>query len=150
VTCGRGRAVWLPRPAAAAPLYEAAEARVSEECWKLPPNHAELVAAVDWAARGDFAVTVTAPATVAVELAYQPASGRLLLHLVNYDFERPVADLEVSLRLPPGAVPGALVLESPDIPQPLALKGASAGGRLLFGVPRLAVYNLISVEARTA
>jgi hypothetical protein len=140
---GEGRVVYIPRivPSVAPPAARAAY-RFDNVCWKLPRNHGDLVAAVRWAGHDDFPVTVDAPPPVAIELTRQAATGRLLLHLVNYDFRHPVAGINVALRLPPGVTPDEIRRESPDFPKRQSLEGMVRNGRVPFRVPRLDVYDL--------
>lgn len=146
---GRGRVVYIPRiePSVEPPATKA-DYRFDNAYWKLPRNHDDLIGAVAWASRGDFPVSVDAPRSVTIELTRQAATGRLLLHLVNYDFRHPVAGIEVALRLPLGVTLDEIRLESPDFPGTQSLKGVVRNGRVSFRVPRLDVYDLVVAAFR--
>lgn len=72
--------------------------------WKLPRNHDDLIAAVEWASGERISTHVSAPLSVTLELAEQESSGTLLLHLVNYDYQTAITNIEVQLSLPPRCV----------------------------------------------
>ncbi len=145
---GRGRIVYLPeiKPAIAKPLG----ARMTSEYWKLPLNAKEIVDSVRWAAGGNFALEVNAPATVAVEPMQRQAGNELLVHLVNYDVARvpSVSNIGVSLRLPQNGRVDTVTLLSPDRADTPSLAYKVQDGRVEFTVPRLATYDLAVVRLR--
>ncbi len=110
--------------------------------WKLPRNHDELIAAVHRAASGRLSAKVEAPASVVMELAQNKSSGARLLHLVNYDFRHPVADVAVTM---PGSGPAQVVIESPDSQERQTLRVTPRNGEMTFRVPRLATYALVTI-----
>ena len=144
---GRGRVAYVPGVAAAVePPAAQINYRFDNRCWKLPRNHAELLAAVEWAARGALSARVSAPPSVTMELAARPDGGTLLLHLVNYDFRHPAEGIDVSLRAPAGTAGAEVSLESPDGSAAAAIRATVRDGQISFRVPRLAVYSLAVVR----
>lgn len=142
---GRGRVVYLPevKPAVVKP----AAARMNSRYWKLPVNWKELVDSVRWAARGEFAIEVSAPQTLVTELM-QGANDTLLVHLLNYNVAREpaVRNIGLSLRLPQGkSVQGVSVL-SPDGDAPQSVTHSIESGRVRFSVPQVKTYSLAVVK----
>ena len=115
----------------------------ANEHWKLPKNYPELISAVTWAAGGRLTASVQAPLSVAAELVEQKSSKNWILHLVNFDFARPVDSVAVSLRLPKGRELSEAAMETPDGPAIQVLEAASRGGVVSFRVPGLRVYSLV-------
>jgi hypothetical protein len=141
---GEGRVVYLPLIARAAePPPATMNYNFANEYWKLPTNHPELIAAVTWAAKERLTVSVQAPLSVAAELVEQRSSGNWILHLVNFDFTRPVKDIAVTLRLPEGRDLKEVVVETPDSLAPQVLKASSTKGVISFRAANLRVYSLV-------
>ena len=93
---GKGRVAYLPRLAySIEPPAPSLNYRFANEHWKLPKNYSEL-------ARDRLTLSVQAPLSVAAELVEQKSSGNWLLHLVNFDYTRPVDNVVIKLRLPEG------------------------------------------------
>jgi hypothetical protein len=144
---GKGRVVYIPRVEPSVPPPPAQiNYRFGNAYWKLPSNHADLLAAIDWASGGRRSARVAAPLSVTLELTRQPATGAMLLHLVNFDFRHPVENVEVSLALPPGTPAPSVAVESPDTGKPQTLQVSLRDGILSFRVPRLAVYDLVVIR----
>ena len=143
---GKGRVAYIPRiePSIAPPAPHI-NYRFDGKYWKLARNHAELVAAVEWAANGAAPVRVQAPPSVAIELTRAANGGAMLLHLVNFDFRNPVRDVKVALRLPAGMKAGEIAVESPDAGGRTVVKGRVEAGIAHFTVPRVDVYGLVRV-----
>ena len=141
---GKGRVVYLPRIAySTEPPPPNLNYRFTNEHWKLPKNYPELLAAVKWAAGDQLTLSVQAPLSVAAELVEQESSGNWLLHLVNFDYTRPVDNVSVKLRLPEGRVLKEAMAETPDGPAAVMLKATLSEGVVSFQVPRLRVYSLV-------
>ena len=141
---GEGHVVYLPRIAGSTePPVPSLNYNFANEHWKLPMNYPELIAAVKWAAGDRLTVSVQAPLSVAAELVEQRNSGNWILHLVNFDFTRPVDNIAVRLRLPKGRALKEAVVETPDGSATQALKAASIEGVVSFRVPRLKVYSFV-------
>ena len=141
---GEGRVVYLPRiERSTEPPALSMNYNFPNEHWKLPKNYPELIAAVRWAAGERLTVSVQAPLSVAVELVEQRSSGVWILHMVNFDFTRPLDNLAVKLRLPKGRVLKEAVAETPDSPATQVLRTTITEGVVSFCVPRLQVYNLV-------
>jgi hypothetical protein len=142
-TFGKGRVAYVPRiePATVLPPAQITY-NFGDEHWKLPKNHTELAAAVRSVA-GELSVTVEAPLSVTAELAVQPSSKTWLLHLVNYDFKKPVTGIRVALRLPAAT---EVSVETPDGAPRQPLKFEARNGVVSFTVPALKVYDLVVVR----
>jgi hypothetical protein len=137
--------VYLPEvnPAAEKPTTTA----MTSEYWKLPLNEEELTAAVKWAAGRRLSLEVNAPPTVTAELMMQNEKGKLVLHLLNYGVSRSpsIANIDVSVELPPGKHVRNVSLLSPD-EGTAALPIAGKNGRADFVVPRLQTYDLVVIQ----
>ncbi len=141
---GAGRVVYIARiEYSAEPPAPSMNYNFSNEHWKLPKNSPELIAAVNWAAGDKLTVSVQAPLSVAAELVEQKSSGNWILHLVNFDFSRPVANIDVKLRLPEGRHLKEAVVETPDGSATMVLHPGIGGGVASLRVPRLKVYDLV-------
>ena len=143
---GRGRSAYIPqvRPAVAKP----AGAAMTSEYWKLPVNWPQIVDEVRWAANG-FSLEVKGPPTLVAEPLDQPGTGRVLIHLINYDERRPAPEnIAVSLRIPAGKTVRAVHLASPDAAGTPTLAHTVTGGRAAFTVPRVRTYSVAVVELR--
>ncbi len=106
------------------------------------------------------ASVIASPWTVRAAAYAQP--HRLMLHLVNYDraddaptnnrtgpeTERPeaVEDIKVDLRLPAGQHATAVTLHSPDRHESMEIPFESSAGRVRFTVPRILVYDVLTIE----
>jgi len=141
---GKGRVFYLPRIAySTEPPVPSLNYRFTNEHWKLPKNYPELLAAVKWAAGDRLTLSVQAPLSVAAELVEQRSSGNWILHLVNFDFARPVVNIPVHLRLPEGRNLKEAVMETPDGSGSQLLKASITEGVAFFRVPTLRVYCLV-------
>ncbi len=143
-TFGKGRVVYLPRVEPSVPPPPPSMSyNFSKEYWKLPTNYRELEAAVEWAAGGRLSAKVDAPLSVTLELAEQKTTRNRLLHLVNYDIAKPIANLKAEVRIPEGMRLREAVLESPDSEKPEPLAAAVRDGVASFRIPRLKIYDLV-------
>ncbi len=143
---GRGRVVYLPRiELATTPPRGLMTYVLGNEHWKLPENYRELVAAVKWAALDRLSVEVDAPPSVAAELTRKDAN-RWLLHLINFDVRRSVANVAVRLRVPAGMRVAAISIETPDGAAGGETQAVVRGDVATFLVPHLKIYNLVTVK----
>lgn len=144
---GKGRVVYIPRvEPAVAPPRAAFHFRFPNSYWKLPRNHADLIAAVRWAAWDKLRAEVDAPAWVTMELAEQRPSGTWLLHLLNYRPEAPVSDIVARLRLPEGAKLKTARLLTPDEAGERKLTSSGHGEAIVLKLPPLKLYQLAVLE----
>ena len=111
---------------------------ISNEYWHLPENAPEILDAVRWTAGGRFQVELTAPQSVTAECMAQPNEGRTLIHLVNFDTDRDVAGVGVSLARE--TAPGSIVALSPDREERLETDPA-----VEFVAPPFGRYQLLVV-----
>jgi hypothetical protein len=144
---GKGRVAYIPRiEPQVAPPAALMDYNFSNEYWKLPKNHEELVEAVRWAARGQFSASVDAPLWVTMELAEQKSTKTWLLHLLNFRIEAPLRDIPVEVRIPDGIRLREAILESPDGLHSQALDFSGRQGVVRFSVPKLSIYNVITLR----
>lgn len=143
---GRGRVAYIPeiKPAIRKPLG----ARMTSEYWKLPVNWREVVDAVRWAGRNNFALSVNAPETVVIEPMERRKEKELLLHLVNYNVARTpsVSNISVKLRVPNNTSVTKVTLLSPDRAGAPTLPHQLEAGMVTFTVPTLATYDLVVIQ----
>ncbi len=142
---GRGRSSYIAvvRPAVAKP----AGAPMISAYWKLPLNAQQIVDEVRWAARG-VSLDVKGPATLVAEPLEQPETGRLLIHLLNYDVaRRPVVEnVPVAITIPAGKRVRSVRVVSPDMATSPVLTATSRNGTAAFVVPQIATYSIAVVE----
>jgi len=145
-TFGEGRVVYLPKLTPEQPLRQVGsdEGFLHLDIHRLPANWRELAEAIAWAAKG-LTIEVEAPPTVACEFLRQPTTGRILVHLVNYD---PMKEVEgICVRVSPGLVGDkeAARFVSPD---PGAAEAAVEvdGQVMTVTVPCLEAYGIVVVE----
>ncbi len=148
---GTGRVVYIPaiEPAVPPPPAELVYDFV-DEYWRLPKNAAEIVRAVEQAAGAPLSVRVSAPSSVTIELARQTATGNLLLHLVNYNFTKPVQNIEAAVRIPPGYRLQEIILTTPDSGIVQSLPVQLRGDSVVFKIPKLEVYDLVLLRLAPA
>jgi len=140
---GRGRSSYLAavRPAVEKPHGAAMTSRY----WKLPVNWREIVDEVRWAAR-ETSLRVRGPATLVVEVVEQEGTGRLLVHLLNYDDARGAAEnVEVGVRLPVGKKVAGARLLSPDGGMLGPLGHRLEAGYAVFRVPHVKTYSVMAI-----
>lgn len=142
-TVGRGRVVYVAEVKPA--IEKPPTVPMTNQYWKLPENWKILVDAVRWAVGGRLTLEVEAPLTVTAELLKQGDSGRLLLHLINYDLERTPEVKNIQVRIQrPGKTKEVLVL-SPDggeeKPTP-----STKDGELAFTVSSLKGYSVAVIS----
>ena len=141
---GKGRAVYIPRiePSTPPPPPDT-NYNFTNRYWTLAKNHPDMVAAVKWAARDEFSADVEAPLWVTMELAQQPGTNSLLLHLLNFKTTVPLANIPVKLSIPAGMKVKEAVVETPDGGGRQVLNVATTGQTVSFRVPALKIYDLV-------
>ena len=111
----------------------------------LADNHSDIVDAVDYALEGRRTIRLEAGGTVIPEVT-RNANG-LFVHLLNWDEDSPVADIEVSVLLEGDVSPKSVRLISPDKEaEAQDLDFAIHDGRIEFRVPYLLCYDVIVIE----
>lgn len=142
---GRGRSVYIAdvHPA----IQKPAGAAMTSEYWKLPMNSQQIVDAIRWAANG-VSLEVRGPATLVAEPLDQLATGRVLVHLLNYDDERhpSIENIQVSLTLPAGKTIRAVRLLSPDVATTTSVPVDLSKGVASFTVPRIRTYTIAVLD----
>ena len=141
-TFGEGRFAYLSRLEPVKPFgYRLEDDSINPSHWHLPKNYDQFVEAVEWVGKGGFTIHITAPQGLAAE-ARRPASGRLLIHLINYHLERAAYRVAVTLSGP--KVTEAQLWTVPEKkPTVLRLRGSRAGVSLSVG--RVDRYAIVEV-----
>ena len=137
---GRGNVVFLPD----APEQSGRPERdhpPAYKCFRSPDRSDELAAAIGSAA-GCLPVALgRREPYVGVDLRALP-DGRAVLHLLNYDNTRPLADLPATVQLP--GSPATAACYSPDCAEdPTALPVSPASAGCAITVPRLETYAAV-------
>jgi len=142
---GNGRIVYIPEIIPASPVPNPGEYFTSKY-WKLAQNWQQLISAVDWACKDDLSIAVESPLTVVMNLVKQQATGNYYIHLVNYETSVPVRNIKISLKSPTTRKINSITMKSPDLFTSTQLSFKEENGRLVFSVPELQIYSLISLE----
>jgi hypothetical protein len=145
---GEGRTVYLPEviPAIEKPAAEEMRSRF----WKLPVNWKLLAESVKWVAGGELAVETDAPETVTIELTRKNDGTYIMLHLLNYGYEKNavVKNIRVSMSIP-GDRKRKRDSDSPDTEKSQVLNFRVVM-RIDFVVPILQIYDLVAGEMNIA
>lgn len=141
-TIGKGRVVYLPEVKPA--IEKPPTAPMTNQYWMLPENWEESVDAVQWAAGGRLTLEVNAPLTVTAELLRQPGTGRLLLHLINYDLDRTPQVKNIHVRIRGSYNTKEVVVMSPDGP-PETVTPTMKDEELEFTISALKGYSVAAV-----
>lgn len=142
-TFGQGRIVYVPEVVPVKPFAIPRDATryhtITNDYWHAPRNFHQLVEAVRWACGGSFTVEVLAPLATTVETLKQEAAKRMLLNLVNYDVEREVGTVAVTLSVDAGLA--RIFAVSPDEEEIQEIEPENS-----FLVDGFAHYKLVVVE----
>lgn len=87
---------------------------------------------------------VDTPAPVCAELTSQP--GRLLVHLVNYDPQKPVEKIIVTVGVPRRSKPTRILVADPQQEKDVEIPFETKGNRVHFVLPKLSVYAVAAVQ----
>jgi hypothetical protein len=142
---GNSRVVYIPEIFPTPPVPNPGEYFTSRY-WKLAQNWQQLISAVNWACKDDLSIMVNSPLTVVMNLVEQKATGNYYIHLVNYDTSNPVRNINISLKSPSGKKIKSITMKSPDKLTNIPLSFKEDNGRIVFSVPDLQIYTLISLE----
>ena len=146
---GKGRCVYIPE---IKPTIKVSKDRlaleVPPESLALPENYQELVKAVNWASRDNLPIKVKAPLTVVIELLHQRSKNRIILHLLNYNFNQIVKDIEVDLEIPEGKSVGKIILLALDNKEPKDIDYTIKDKRAHFGIGKLEIYAMVIIETK--
>jgi hypothetical protein len=145
---GDGRVIYYPTVPFDGPMPESeAYGRIGFRFWKRPPNWAELVEGIRWAAKDSLPLEVSGPPYLAANLVAQPDQHRLILHLVNYNATK-VASIEsvkVDCRVPAAAGQPRITLFSPDASESKTLTGQPSASSVTFTIPEVKTYSAIEI-----
>ena len=110
----------------------------------------EIIAAANDASGGPI-VTLENETYVVTSIMKKENSGRLIVHLLNYDLEKPEKDVKVTLDISDYAGPAgkcSVKLLSPDSGTPAAGNVASENGKCSFTVDEIKHYTVAVVDVK--
>jgi hypothetical protein len=142
---GKGKVVYIPevQPSIPKPLTEA----MTSKYWKLPFNWTELIESVKWASGDSLSITIEAPLSVTMELVEKEDKSAMILHLLNFDYRNSqVKNIKADMKVPEGKRVTQVSVMIPDGSNDEILQFKVEGERVIFTVPRLAVYNMIVIK----
>jgi len=119
-----------------------------------PQLFEEMAKVIEEQLKGIKMISIEAPPTIYVNILSQRSSGRILIHLVNYDYAydesrdyvEPTGPLNITLRLPKLYQVERVSAVSPDTNQIISLKYSVEDGELHMTVPKIDVWDIIIVE----
>ncbi|MCL5102614.1 MAG: hypothetical protein M1133_00675 [Armatimonadetes bacterium] len=116
---------------------------------KVKPDAArdEALAAMRIASGGSLSIDVDAPPYVLTEVTEQKSLRRRLVHLVNYSPGSPAENVKVSVMVPAGYRTKRVVVVRPESSEKEEIEFRREQGRVVFTIPHLDVYALISIES---
>ena len=122
---------------------------MTSEYWKLPLNWEQIVEEVRWAADG-VSLSVKGPLSLVAEPLEQEGTGRVLVHLLNYEVERrpSLENVEVSVKIPQGKTLRTVRLFSPDAATSPTISSKNANGMTVFTVPRIGTYTIAVLDVQ--
>jgi len=142
---GKGRVCYLPEVIPSQP--KPAMAAMSGKYFRLAKNHRQLMDAVQWASGNSLSIQIEGPETVTMELVKQETQSRLLLHLVNFNYQNAgVENINVALKIPDGKKTRQVTVLSPDSKTTSTPAFRQEKGILRFTVPQLALYDLMVIR----
>ncbi|OAQ38021.1 hypothetical protein A5893_16795 [Pedobacter psychrophilus] len=144
---GKGRVVYIPevKPSVKKPLL----IPVAGEYLKLALNHNELIDAVEWASGNKLSLHIDAPQTVTMELTEKTDKSKLILHLVNFDYQKTSpADIKVDVLITDRKKIQQIIMMSPDGAPDEKMAFKESDGHLAFTVPKLDVYTMIVIQLK--
>ncbi|MCF3109886.1 beta-galactosidase [Niabella sp. CC-SYL272] len=142
---GKGRVAYLPEVIPSQP--KPAMVAMSGKYFRLAKNHRQLIEAIRWASGDALSIEVEAPETVTMELVKQENRNRLLLHLVNFNYQNSgVENIKVASTIPGGKKIQQVRVLSPDGKTSNTPAFQQEKGRVHFTVPQLKLYNLVVIR----
>ncbi|NSW89083.1 MAG: beta-galactosidase trimerization domain-containing protein [Firmicutes bacterium] len=112
----------------------------------LPVNWKEIIEILNWARKGREILRIEGPFTTAAEFLTQRSTGRLMLHLVNYDYQNIVTGLKVSFKQPKNRIIKKLSFISPEFHAIKEISFETKRGKIMFEVPNFKIYGLVVME----
>lgn len=145
VTCGKGRAVYLPTILPAAipetePNEDRSEQWLRSRYWKLPTQYPAVLKSIEWAATLPWTARLKAPAECAVEFTRRTDTGAFVAHVVNFHPRRIARGLILELQ---DAAIATLQVFSPNTDAVLTLKGRPGKTGTRFALAPIRHYALI-------
>jgi hypothetical protein len=105
-TFGQGRVVYLPKLETCRTITGNEDTQMPDRLgedgylqthtYQLPANWREFAEAIEWAGNG-LSIKVDAPKTVIAETVLQEKTGRLMIHLVNYEPRKEVSNIRIRI-----------------------------------------------------
>ncbi|TZF83645.1 hypothetical protein FW774_09215 [Pedobacter sp. BS3] len=144
---GKGRVVYIPEVRAAVPKPTAAA--MSGKYLKLPLNNQELIESVKWASGDNLSLYIDGPETVTMELTEKTDKSAMLLHLVNFNYQKSaVQNIHVDVKVPAGKKVKQVMILSPDNTSENVIPFKENSNRATFTVPQLAVYDVVVMKLK--
>ena len=146
---GAGRVAYLPRVEFDGELPAPEEYFfLGPEFWRRPANWKEIINAVSWAAQDELELHIAGPDYLVANLVEQPAKGRRMIHLVNYDAANTPQIKDVELRCATVSGKGAtsVRLYSADVDGSQALPFKMQGPNAVFTIPAMKTYCMVVVS----
>jgi len=145
--CGKGRAMYIPRAQPTEPVPERAlSRRVDNRYWHLPQNTEEIFDGILWCVGRRLLVEVDAGPNVAAEVTTRREPPMLILHLVNYDVQKSISSVPVSLSLPENAAARRVHFLDPADGADQEIPFEQDANRITFSLPHLNIYSLAKVD----
>jgi hypothetical protein len=144
----KGKVVYIPEIVPSIkPPKDGFNGYIAGKYWKLPANWQELYDAIEWASDDNLTLKIDSPDCVTAELLKQKDSNRIILHLVNYNYNEKCKDVKVKLLLTENKR-YKVTLYSPDIKESIELPSKYINNILSFNVPEIKIYDLIVIQYR--
>ncbi|MBD3287821.1 hypothetical protein GF337_03380 [candidate division KSB1 bacterium] len=141
----KGRAVYIPIVQPAKPLPRDRDSFTSKH-WYLPVNWRQLADAVRWAGNEDFSVVVEGPTSLLMNLVEQKKTGNLILHLLNFNANKPEKDIPVQITKNQNKRISRISYKSPDEKEEQKIMFTDEEEKLTFTVPGVSVYGIVVIE----
>ena len=77
-----------------------------------------------------------------VELVRQPRTNSVLIHLLNYDIDKPAENVRVNYHVPAGSRLREILLDDPEMKSPRPLNFELQAKVASFVIPRIRLYRL--------
>ena len=118
------------------------------EFWKRPANWKEIIDAVSWAAHDELELQIAGPDYLVANLVEQPAKGRRMIHLVNYDAANTpqIKDVELHCATISGKGATSVRMYSAEVDGSRALPFKMQGPNAVFAIPAMKTYCMVVVS----
>ena len=107
-------------------------------------NTAGAIPALDKLCGNAYSFMANCPGQVCTELTRQ--TNRVLVHMVNYNPDQPIDNINVQVRIPQGRRPETILVADPEQSTDIKVPFERDADLVRFTVPRLSVYAVASVQ----